>query len=217
MGWPALGGDVAGKARGFLIAVEGIDGAGKTTQAKRLVRWLRENGFEARYTREPTGGAVGRILKAMAHARSVNPYLEALLFAADRLQHLERTIEPLLSRGYVVVSDRYLHSSLAYQSATTGEPEWVRRINEFARKPDLALLLDVEPEAGLRRLRRRRSRFENPELLSRIRENYLDMARRGELAVVDAGRGVGEVFEDVKRVVARFLWERGAGRRIYLP
>ena len=204
--------------KGLLIAVEGIDGAGKTTQARRLVRWLSGNGVPARYTREPTGGPYGRLLKAMARKRKVNPRVEALLFAADRLYHLERTIEPLLAEDYVVVSDRYLHSSLAYQAVTTGDPEWVESINRFARRPDLAILLDVEPEAGLRRLRRRRSRFENLELLRRIRERYLAMAEAGELVVVDAGRRVEEVSEDVKRAVARFLWEKGVGvERIYFP
>ena len=191
---------------GLLIAVEGIDGSGKTTQAKRLVRWLRERGVSAQYTREPTDGQIGRILKAMALRRRVNPYLEALLFAADRLQHLERTIEPLLSKGYVVVSDRYLHSSLAYQAATTGDPEWVRELNKHARKPDLALLLDVKPQIGLRRIRRkRRSRFEQVELLEKIRENYLRMVERGELLLVDASRDAETVSETIREIVREFL------------
>ncbi len=191
---------------GLLIAVEGIDGSGKTTQAKRLVRWLRERGVSAQYTREPTDGQIGRILKAMALRRRVNPYLEALLFAADRLQHLERTIEPLLSKGYVVVSDRYLHSSLAYQAATTGDPEWVRELNKHARRPDLALLLDVKPQIGLRRIRRkRRSRFEQVELLEKIRENYLRMVERGELLLVDASRDAETVSETIREIVGEFL------------
>ena len=191
---------------GLLIAVEGIDGSGKTTQAKRLVRWLRERGVSAQYTREPTDGQIGRILKAMALRRRVNPYLEALLFAADRLQHLERTIEPLLSKGYVVVSDRYLHSSLAYQAATTGDPEWVRELNKHVRRPDLALLLDVRPQIGLRRIRRkRRSRFEQVELLEKIRENYLRMVERGELLLVDASRDAETVSETIREIVGEFL------------
>lgn len=192
--------------RGLLIAIEGIDGSGKTTQARRLVRWLRKKRISAKYTREPTNGQIGRILKAMALRKRVNPYLEALLFAADRLQHLEKTIEPLLSKGYVVVSDRYLHSSLAYQAATTGDPEWVRQLNKFARRPDLALLLDVEPRIGLGRIRRkRRSRFENIGLLEKIRENYLRMVEEGELLLVDASRDVEAVSETVRRIVGEFL------------
>lgn len=191
--------------RGFLIAVEGIDGAGKTTQARRLARWLRGRGIKARYTREPTDGPIGRLLRVMAGRRDVEPRVEALLFAADRLHHLRKTVLPLLDRGYVVVSDRYLHSSLAYQAATTGEPGWVEEINRFARRPDLAILLDIEPEIGLRRLRRRRTRFEEPGLLDRVRENYLRLAERGELRVVDASRSPGEVFRDVVRVVGEEL------------
>lgn len=187
------------------MAVEGIDGAGKTTQAKRLVKWLRNRGIRARYTREPSGGPVGRILRSMARRRDVDTRLEALLFAADRLYHVEKTIAPLLSRGYVVVSDRYLHSSLAYQAATTGEPKWVEELNRFAPRPDLAILLDIEPEVGLERIGRRRTRFEELELLEKVRENYLRLARRRELVVIDASRKPGEVFEEIKTVVEEKL------------
>ncbi len=191
--------------RGFLIAVEGIDGAGKTTQARMLVRWLAERGLKAHYTREPTDGPVGRILREMALRRDVEPRVEALLFAADRLHHVREVINPLISKGYIVVSDRYIHSSLAYQSETTGQPEWVREINRFAPPPDLAILLDVEPSVGLSRIRGERSRFEDPVLLGRIRRNYLEMAERGEMRVVDAGEEVEKVSEKIRRIVSEFL------------
>ena len=191
--------------RGFLIAVEGIDGAGKTTQARMLVRWLNERGLKAYYTREPTDGPIGRILREMALRRDVEPRVEALLFAADRLHHLREIINPLLAKGYIVVSDRYLHSSLAYQSETTGQPEWVKEINRFAPPPDLSILLDVEPKVGLSRIRGERSRFEDPTLLERIRENYLKMAGEGEMIVVDAGEAVEKVSEKIRRAVSEFL------------
>jgi len=200
---------VFGMGSGFLIAFEGVDGSGKTTQARRLVRWLRRRGVPARYTSEPTGGAIGRILKAMARGRDVDPRVEAMLFAADRLIHLERTVKPLLEKGFVVVSDRYLHSSLAYQSATTGDQSWVEELNKHARRPDLGILLDVDPEVGLKRLRRRRTRFERADLLRKVREKYLEYVERGELVRINAGRDVDQVFSDVVKVVEDFLRKVG--------
>jgi len=194
---------------GFLIAFEGIDGSGKTTQAKRLVRWLRKKGLPARYTSEPTGGAIGRILKSMARRRDVEPRVEAVLFAADRLIHLEKVIEPLLEKGFIVVSDRYLHSSLAYQSTTTRDQEWVEALNKYARRPDLGILLDVDPEIGLKRLRRSRTRFERADFLKNVRAKYLEYAERGELVKIDAERELDEVFSDIVQVVEEFLRKAG--------
>ena len=192
-------------ASGFLVSFEGVDGAGKTTIARRLVRWLRGRGFAARYTREPTGGPYGRLLRRLEYGRRVDPRVEALLFAADRLYHLERVIEPLLGEGYVVVSDRYLHSSLAYQGASVGDLGWVEELNRFARRPDLGILLDVRPRVGLGRLRRRRSRFEREEFLSRVREIYLRYVDRGDLLRVDAEKPLEEVFSEVVEIIERFL------------
>jgi len=199
--------------RGFLIAIEGIDGAGKTRNARRLVRWLRKIGIRAHYTSEPTRGVVGRILEKMAFGRRVDVRVEALLFAADRIDHLNRIIKPLLDRGFIVVSDRYVHSSIAYQSITVGDQGWVEELNKFAEKPDLVILLDVDPERGLRRIRRRKARFERADVLRRVREKYLELAEREGFEVVDANRGIEEVFEDVRSLVKGFLEERGVLRQ----
>jgi len=191
---------------GSLIAVEGIDGAGKTTQARRLVDWLSEKGFKARYTAEPTRGAVGRILRAMAFERDVDHRVEAVLFAADRMIHLKRVILPLLEKGFIVVSDRYLHSSLAYQSVTTGDQSWVEELNKYSRRPDVAILLDVDPAVGLERLKKRRkTRFERIEFLRRVREKYLEYVDRGELLRIDAGRDSEIVFSEIAKAVETAL------------
>lgn len=195
---------------GFLIAFEGIDGAGKTTQARRLVRWLRRRGLRARYTSEPTGGPIGRILKSMAR-RDVEPRVEAMLFAADRLMHLEKVVKPFLDKGFIVVSDRYLHSSLAYQSAATGDQRWVEELNKHARRPDLGILLDVDPETGLRRLKRKKTKFERVDFLKKVRAKYLEYAERGELVKIDAERDLDQVFSDIVGVVEEFLRKSGKG------
>jgi len=199
--------------KGFLIVIEGIDGAGKTTHARKLVRWLRKLGIQAYYTFEPTKGTIGRILGKMASKRKVNVKVEALLFAADRIDHLDKTIKPLLEKGSIIVSDRYVHSSIAYQSITVGDQRWIEELNKFAEKPDLVILLDVDPEIGLRRIKRRRARFERVEILKKVREKYLELAKREGFKVIDANREIGKVFKDVRSLVEEFLKERGILRQ----
>ena len=199
--------------RGFLIVIEGIDGAGKTTHARKLVRWLRKKGIRARYTFEPTRGAIGRILEKMASKRKVDVRVEALLFAADRIDHLNKIIRPLLEKGFIIISDRYVHSSIAYQSVTVGDQGWVEELNKFAEKPDLVILLDVDPETGLKRIKRKRARFERIEILKKVREKYLELAEREGFKVINANRGVEEVFEDVKSSVEKFLEDKGVLRQ----
>ena len=199
--------------RGFLIVIEGIDGAGKTTHARKLVRWLRKKGIRARYTFEPTRGAIGRILEKMASKRKVDVRVEALLFAADRIDHLNKIIKPLLEKGFIIISDRYVHSSIAYQSITVGDQGWVEELNKFAEKPDLVILLDVDPETGLKRIKRKRARFERIEILKKVREKYLELAEREGFKVINANRGVKEVFEDVKSSVEKFLEDKGVLRQ----
>ncbi|HDD42429.1 MAG TPA: dTMP kinase [Nitrososphaeria archaeon] len=194
---------------GLLIALEGIDGAGKTTIAKMIVERLDRLGIEARYTMEPTRSLFGRILRDMALESGVDPRLEALLFAADRIYHLEKVVKPLLARGVIVVSDRYLHSSLAYQSVTTGDSRWVEELNKFARKPDLGIYLDVRPSEGLKRLKRRKTRFEDESFLEKVRRRYLEYVRLGELVRVDAERPLNDVFSEVAMIVEKTLRRYG--------
>ena len=135
-----------------IIALEGIDGSGTTTQAERLAASLREEGHSVHLTREPSDGPVGRLLREMLageHA-PVDATLMALLFAADRADHLQREVEPALAAGAVVVSDRWYHSSLAYQG-TEQDREWIRELNKNARAPELTLFLEVDPEVAARR------------------------------------------------------------------
>ncbi len=185
----------------MIVAIEGIDGAGKTTQAKRLVRFLRSKGVAAEYTSEPTGSALGRMIKSYLRRGGANPHLLALLFAADRIYHLNKVVNPMLERGQVVVCDRYLYSSYAYQGVMTGSPLWVREINKMAPHPDIAVLLDISVEEALRR-KKKRIRFEDPGFLEEVRREYLRLCEAGLMVKVDAGGGVDVVFGELVRVVA---------------
>jgi dTMP kinase len=197
----------ANVGRGYLIAVEGIDGAGKTVNSKWLVKRLKAAGYKAAYTKEPTHGLIGDALKELQASRASSPEIDALLFAADRLHHIRNFIEPRLRKSYVVVSDRYLYSSIAYQGALTGDRKWVELVNRYCVPPDLAIYLDVDPSTGLGRKRKWRSDlrvFEDPAVLERVRAVYLELCEEGKLVRIPADRELGEVRAEIARVI----WDR---------
>src|SRR5512135_2316257 len=152
----------ASRRRGRLIVFEGIDGSGKTTQARSLLRRLRRRGHKAVFFREPTRGRWGREIKRHARrAGSLTPEEELLLFVKDRRENVTRNLKPALAAGKVVVLDRYYFSTIAYQGAKGIDVRRIRRMNEaFAIRPDLVIILDVDAAAGLARIAGRKSRDE---------------------------------------------------------
>lgn len=195
--------------RGLLICIEGLDKSGKTTQSKLLVESLRKLGFDAVYTSEPSDGEIGRFIEQyiLRGSRHIPISAEALLFAADRADHVERKIKPLINRGKIVVSDRYVYSSLAYQGAAGLDLEWIMEINRMVPKPDLAVYLDVPVEVVMERILRRpkRSVMENLEVQTRVREIYLKLVKEGFLISIDGNRPIMEVSKEVQRVVLEKL------------
>ena len=199
------------KGKGFFICVEGLDGCGKTTQTKLLVRKLRKIGWDAVYTAEPSRGKIGQFIKkyCLHGEKRTFPIVEALLFAADRFEHVEREVIPALNEGKIVVSDRYVYSSLAYQGATGLDLKWIEMINEHAIRPDLAIFVDVEPEAVIKRLKQKKSVMENLETQRKVREVYVKFVEKGKLVRIDGNKSTKEVADDVLKVVLRFLEKRG--------
>ena len=201
--------------RGRLIVLEGIDGSGTTTQTERLVEHLRRRGRTAVSTREPSAGPVGRLLREvlLGHHRisrdvSLDGRTMALLFAADRLDHLQREVEPLLAAGNDVVSDRYLMSSLAYQ-AEEADREWVALLARGVRPPDLTILLDIPIEVAARRrllAGRPEERYDADSYLGRVADNYRRLARADASAVILDGSAAREdvAAAVVAAVEARF-------------
>lgn len=189
---------------GAVIAIEGIDGAGKTTQAKRVVRRLKSLGYRAAYTSEPTNTRIGRLIKKELSGRITNPHKQALLFAADRIDHVYRVIRPLMEKGFIVVCDRYLYSSFAYQGVLTRDVGWVREINRMAPPPSLAILIDVPVAVALKRKRRFRG-FENAQLLEAVRAAYLTLLEEGLMVSVDGNRDVAEVERDLLSIISSRL------------
>jgi dTMP kinase len=195
------------KHKGKFICIEGVDGSGKTTQAKRLVRNLRSRGYDAIYTTEPSDGKIGALIRDFVLSRKsrISVGLEALLFAADRVDHIETDVEPLLKQGKIVVCDRYVCSSLAYQGAAGLDLDWMDCVNRFALKPDLTLFLDVPPEVGLSRLRRKKSVMETAKNLKNVRDVYLILVQQNRMILLDGNKPVGKVAERVLETVFKEL------------
>ncbi len=204
------------------FVLEGIDGAGTTTQTARLAEALRERDIQVHTTREPSDGPVGMLLRQILTGRVVTPGAAgplraaklALLFAADRMDHLEVEVLPRLRAGECVVSDRYDHSTVAYQSVSGRDPgsvPWLRELNRFARRPDLTIVLDVSAEvARARRLARSSARelFDDDDLQARLARFYadLDVHFPGErIAHVQADRDADAVFADVLALALPFF------------
>ena len=208
---------------GKFIVIEGIDGAGSSTQARLLVDWLNDRGRRGVLTAEPTRGPVGALLRQVLTGRvvarkpdndalPVNNDVIALLFAADRLDHLDCEIMPLIASGADVVSDRYYHSSLLYQSLS-GDLDWIRVLNSHARPPDVTYVLHL-PAGQAAERRKQRSReelYETVEVQERLVESYRDLPALlpGEPIVLVDGRTEAlevhrAVTNDLKR---RFGWE----------
>jgi dTMP kinase len=193
-------------SKGVFICVEGLDGCGKTTQAKLLVRRLRKT-YDAVYTAEPTSGRIGMFIKknCLHSDKRSSGVIEALLFAADRFEHVENTVLPALKKGKIVVSDRYVYSSLAYQGSTGLSLEWIEKINEHAVRPDLAIFIDVEPETVVQRLKPKKSVMENLETQRKVRQVYVRFIEKGEMIRVNGNKPKREVAGDIAAVVQTFL------------
>ncbi|MFC8520193.1 dTMP kinase [Streptomyces sp. NPDC057257] len=197
-----LGGDdpvTAPAANGFFIALEGGDGAGKSTQAEALAEWIRAKGHEVVVTREPGATPVGKRLRSIlldVSSAGLSHRAEALLYAADRAEHVDTVVRPALERGAVVISDRYIDSSVAYQGAGRDlSPTEIARINRWATNglvPHLTVLLDVSPEIARERFTEAPDRLESEpaEFHARVRSGFLTLAAAdpGRYLVVDAGQ-----------------------------
>ncbi|MDH5437812.1 MAG: dTMP kinase [Candidatus Bathyarchaeota archaeon] len=195
------------RKKGAFICIEGLDASGKTTQARRLVRELRRKGFKAVYTTEPSPGEIGRFIRTyiLQRKRRVPIAVEALLFAVDRVDHLEQKVKPALQEGKIVVSDRYVYSSLAYQGAAGLDLNWIEEINRSVVTPDLAIYIDVPPEVAVKRIKGKRSVMERLEVQRKVREVYLEFVENGRLIRVDGDRPKDEVLRDILAVVLDFL------------
>lgn len=200
---------------GRFIVLEGLDGAGTTTQGRRLVLRLNATNRPAELHAEPTSGPIGRIIRQVLRGElsvggDLREHIVALLFAADRLDHVGGAIVPALQAGRHVISDRYLPSSLAYQSAFC-DPAWVATLNRHARTPDLTLFLDVPPDVGLARVAARagtRERYEVLETLTRVHQGYqawLAGPHQHPVVVLDGTLAIEEIARRIDLAVDELI------------
>jgi len=205
---------------GKFIVFEGLDGSGQTTQATLLKLWLQQKAQRrAFYAKEPSDGPAGLIIRLILEKRIGSSHIDkpfrrideltlALLFAADRMDHLQNEILPALKKGFNVVADRYYLSSMAYQSLGS-HYEWVKVLNSKCRPPDFTIFLDVRPEVCLQRMERQRQHvelYDDVTTLGKVRESYLraieDFRQRGQrIEILPGDRGVMDIHTDVVALV----------------
>ncbi len=204
------------KRRGLLIAFEGIDGTGKSSQLKMLASTLKELGHQVVITREPTDGPCGRKIRSLFTSRSrITPAEELELFMADRREHVREVIEPALDSGWIVLTDRYYLSTAAYQGAAGQDPEVIMAANEsFAPVPDLVLLLTLPPDQSIHRIRTLRGEalndFEQEETLTRVAAIFAGLDR-SYIAPIDAAGSLAEVQDRVEARVRHLLADKLVG------
>lgn len=195
--------------RGRLIVIEGIDGTGKSTQARRLAAWLQTRGHEVVLDREPTDGPWGRKLRESAASGRLAAEEELELFLRDRREHVANLIAPALAAGRIVVLDRYYFSTMAYQGSRGFDPAAIRRDNEaFAPVPDLLLVLDLGVDAALARIGSRgdtANAFERRESLERCRAIFLGLADEPFVRVIDTNAPEDEVHARIANEAAAML------------
>ena len=197
------------KQLGLLVVFEGIDGTGKSTQSKHLGEWFTAQGREVVLSHEPTAGPWGKKLRESAATGRLSAEDELAYFLKDRSQHVEELIAPALAAGKVVILDRYYFSTMAYQGSRGFDPEEIRKKNEvFAPVPDLLLIMDLDVDSSLERIRARgdvANEFEKRENLDRCREIFLSLKEEPFAQVIESSGNLDEVAQRVCEAVGRGL------------
>ncbi len=213
---------------GFFLVLDGIDGCGKSTQAKKLSKYFVSNNIQTLLTAEPSNYDLGKILRKYLQKTEVPASVDALLFAADRIEHCNKEILPLLKKGFIVISDRYRDSSYIYQSIegkNEGEKiegvsiDWIKNINKFSLIPDLTIIIDIDPKIGLKRKRKQANnsdnqsldKFEIDEFQKTIRQEFIKIAKNsveseeGIHILIDGNESEEEIFKTILRIINSYI------------
>ena len=206
--------------RGKFIVFEGGDGSGKSTALEKIYDFLVENGIECIKTREPGGIKISEDIRNIildTKNTEMDRKTEALLYAAARRQHLVEKVIPELEKGKIVLCDRFIYSSLAYQGYARGIPvDEIFQINKFAigeYMPDLNIFFDVSPEVGLSRIQKNKDRevnrldLEKLDFHNRVRDGYYKLVEKNKenFAIIDAEKSIDEVFNETKDIIMSFI------------
>lgn len=191
------------------ITFEGPEASGKTTQINLLADYLKSKDREVVLTKNHTGGRIAKILVEILDEDM--PLVDALLFAADRGEQVEKVIKPSLKDGKIVLSDRYYHSSLALQYAQGLDFNWLKELNKFFPKPDLTIIIDVPPEISIERMKIKRDRdvekFDKPDFLEKVRKIFLELPQKldDKFVIINGDRSIEKIQEDIRKEVEKLL------------
>ena len=187
----------------MFISFEGIDGSGKTTQAKLLYETLSRQ-RKCILTREPTQGDIGNFIKRMIKRKKINPMAVQLLFAADRSFHVENLIKPKLRQGYTVITDRYFFSTIAYGKASGLDEDWLKEVNGRFPKPDMTFVFDMDPRIAIKRISSRKKDhqyFERLKFLQNTRRVFKSLAKEYGSNIIDGSQDVDTIKEEILSII----------------
>jgi dTMP kinase len=198
--------------KGFLISFEGIDGSGKSTQARKLYEFLKEEGYEVSLYRDPGSTPLAEQIRELIINYTMDPITELLLFESARSSLVWEKIFPDLTSGKIVIVDRFIDSTTAYQGygreINLGTVSILNHIATRGRKPDLTFILNLPLELALQRLKEQKTKFEEPNYLKRVRDGYLQIfysEKERDIRLIDASRSEEEVFEEIKTITLEKL------------
>lgn len=198
--------------KGFLISFEGIDGSGKSTQARKLYEFLKEEGYEVSLYRDPGSTPLAEQIREVIINYTMDPITELLLFESARSSLVWEKILPDLSSGKIVIVDRFIDSTTAYQGygreINLGTVSILNHVATRGRKPDLTFILNLPLELALQRLKEQKTKFEEPKYLKKVRDGYLQIfysEKERDIRLIDASRSEEEVFEEIKAITLERL------------
>lgn len=203
---------------GTFIVLEGVDGCGTTTQVKALAERLRTQGYPVLVTAEPSEGPIGALLRKYLGGELSVPNKEqlramlTLLFSADRIEHLAHVVEPALKKGYVILCDRYVFSTFAYQTDALDEFEWIAMVSQKALLPDVTVILHIDPKIGMKRLEDRsdsKEIYEKLDIQKRVADNYRRLMDFpvGAVLSVDGGNEENLITDELVALVHPYIKE----------
>jgi len=190
------------------FVLDGIDGCGSTTHSKLLTGFLKQEGYNVYLTQEPTKSEIGNLVRKFLKKENSHPSIDALLFAADRAFHYHEEIKKKLEEEFIVISDRYIESSIVYQSVQSNEisQEWVKIINKFVEKPDLTIILDIDPKISLSRKNSEElEKFENINFLKKVRDVYLHRAKKKNYYIINSNDIIEIVQDRIQKIIIKHL------------
>ncbi|MFX1375399.1 MAG: dTMP kinase [Promethearchaeota archaeon] len=192
---------------GFFIVLDGVDGSGTTTHSQLLASFLDHNGYNVYLTHEPSKSEIGKLLRKFLKNEEIPPTTDALLFAADRDLHYHNEIKKKLDEGYIVISDRYIESSIIYQSVQSEDITvgWIKELNKFVGLPDLTIVLDIDPKIALARKNDENlEKFEDTLFLDKVRDLYLTRAKNEGYYII----GSNNIIEFVQVKIQKLVLEK---------